>query len=48
MTIDSTSGLIEWTPTNLQQNKIFTVTVNAYDGINNNTYDFTVRTYDNT
>ena len=48
MTIDSATGLIEWTPTNLQQNKIFTVTVNAYDGANNNTYDFTVRTYDNT
>ena len=46
MTINSATGEINWTPTSLQQNKIFTVTVNAFDSTNNTTYDFTVRTYD--
>jgi hypothetical protein len=49
MTINSSTGLIQWTPTNLQQNKVFqNITVNAFDGNNNTEYLFTVRTYDNT
>jgi len=47
MTINSATGEINWTPTSLQQNKIYTITVNAFDSVNNTTYDFTVRTYDN-
>jgi hypothetical protein len=48
MTVNSSTGEINWTPTSLQSNQVYTVTLNAFDGTNNATYDFTIRVYDNT
>ena len=45
MVIDANSGAITWTPTSLQQNKIFDVIVLASDGTDASEYKFQVRTY---
>ena len=45
MVINANSGAITWTPTSLQQNKIFDVIVLAFDGTDSSEYKFQVRTY---
>jgi hypothetical protein len=46
MTINSSTGLISWTPTSGQQNNIYSnIGVNVFDGTGNTLYRFTVRTY---
>ena len=45
MVIDATTGVITWTPTSLQQNKIFSLSVVVSDGTSTTTHPMSIRTY---